>query len=280
MEKKIFSILVFVMFLATVGGANASEGLVSYWDFNEGTGTIAVDSVGENDGTIINDPTWTGGVCGNALDFDGVDDFVNVVDAPSLNITNDLTLSLFLKKEGDRDYLQAPIFKGYTKYEHITSDAYGIFIWPNGSIHLRFGIPSPHRNYDCITPETIENDIWYHIAATYDQQNMKVYIDGELKISCPATASMVNNSAPFSIGARYSGYNDGYYSWHFDGLIDEASVYNRALSEDEINAIYQNPCPDAGDANKGHGNDPDGVDEDNPGKGCEKKNATGNRDRC
>src|SRR5208337_1034898 len=58
---------------------------VSYWEFNEGSGTIATDSVGTNNGTISGGATWTSGVVGNALSFDGVNDYIQVPNAPALN---------------------------------------------------------------------------------------------------------------------------------------------------------------------------------------------------
>jgi hypothetical protein len=50
--------------------------LVSWWEFNEGSGTTAYDTAGDNDGNLINGPNWTRGIIGEAIEFDGVDDYV------------------------------------------------------------------------------------------------------------------------------------------------------------------------------------------------------------
>src|SRR6266498_470903 len=59
-------------------GAQLQNGLVGYWSFDDGTGTIAGDSSGnDNTATLINGPIWTSGEIGGALSFDGVDDYVS-----------------------------------------------------------------------------------------------------------------------------------------------------------------------------------------------------------
>jgi len=72
---------------------------ISYWRFDENSGTIARDSIGNNDGTITG-ATWTTGVNGSALRFDGVDDYVHVPHSDDFNITNNLTLEVWIKPAG------------------------------------------------------------------------------------------------------------------------------------------------------------------------------------
>jgi hypothetical protein len=83
MKKAIVLVAVLAM-VSMVGGmayADLNTDLVSYWNFDQGPGTVVLDqSVNGNDGTIKGDPTWVDGVCGNALDFDGVDDYVELPD--------------------------------------------------------------------------------------------------------------------------------------------------------------------------------------------------------
>jgi hypothetical protein len=57
-----------------------AQGLVGYWPFDEGGGTIAKDYSGNgNNGTLVNNPTWTTGKVGGALSFDGANDYVRVL---------------------------------------------------------------------------------------------------------------------------------------------------------------------------------------------------------
>ena len=65
--------------------AACPSGMVSYWNFDEGTGTTAYDAFGRNNGIFYNGPVWTTGKVGRALSFDGVDDYVQT---PFINIFN------------------------------------------------------------------------------------------------------------------------------------------------------------------------------------------------
>jgi hypothetical protein len=61
-------------------GDAPTEGLIGHWMLDEVAGITAYDSAGTNDGTLVNGPVWTSGIIGGALDFDGLDDYVDVGD--------------------------------------------------------------------------------------------------------------------------------------------------------------------------------------------------------
>jgi len=72
-----------------------TTGLVGYWKFDEGSGTTASDSSGNNNhGTLVNGPTWTTGKVGQALEFDGGDDIVKTTTSP---ISPPITISIWVK---------------------------------------------------------------------------------------------------------------------------------------------------------------------------------------
>jgi hypothetical protein len=81
-------------------GPNEPNGsnLIAHWKFDEGSGGTAYDSVGDNDGTLVNGPVWTSGRIGGALSFDGVDDYVNI---SSFSMPQDsFTIQMWIKKRG------------------------------------------------------------------------------------------------------------------------------------------------------------------------------------
>ncbi|MCX5638296.1 MAG: hypothetical protein NTX52_11485, partial [Planctomycetota bacterium] len=86
------------------------EGLISLWKFDEGSGTIAHDSVGNNHGTIYG-AQWTTGILGGALDFGGDGDYVQVPDDDSLTPPTEITISFWVNNRGGQNAGNAGIYK-------------------------------------------------------------------------------------------------------------------------------------------------------------------------
>ena len=88
-------IIGFFLFWKTFA-AMASSDMVGYWKFDEGVGTTAANTVaGGNDGTLVNNPSWVAGRHGNAVDFDGVNDLVNIGAYPEINNLNDFSIAMW-----------------------------------------------------------------------------------------------------------------------------------------------------------------------------------------
>jgi parallel beta-helix repeat protein len=84
-------------------GADETTGPVSYWKFDESSGTTAYDSVGGNDGTLTNDPCWTTGKIDGAIEFDGNDDYVKCQNDASLDITDKITIVAWIYADSTAD---------------------------------------------------------------------------------------------------------------------------------------------------------------------------------
>ncbi|MFQ6061968.1 MAG: hypothetical protein ACE5J9_02170, partial [Methanosarcinales archaeon] len=91
----ILIILLFIPILATAQTPN--NGLVALWHFDENKGTIAHDSSPNHNNGIIHGATWTKGKFGYALQFDGKNDYVQVPDSASLDITDTITIEAWVK---------------------------------------------------------------------------------------------------------------------------------------------------------------------------------------
>ena len=218
-------ILTIVLSLAISSTAHA--GLVSYWDFDEGMGTTAHDFVSSNDGTIYG-ASWTTGKVGGALSFDGVNDYINVGDVPSLDISFAITLEAWAKTTkitndtliskdddaGNREYYFGPSYDG------------------NNPGRVRWALDTTNGFQVIDTSKIINDNQWHFIAATYDGSYLRTYIDGVEDSSSPVaqTGLILNTNAPFQIGRKP---NIG-YEQYFQGMIDEVRVYNHALTPDEI----------------------------------------------
>jgi hypothetical protein len=204
-----------------------NNGLVGYWSFDEGTGTLAGDASGNgNTGTLTNGPTWTTGKLGKAINFDGVDDYVNI-SSPSLG--NTYTFSAWVRVS---TYAGAPIqFPIFGEYTGSGDTKNYLYIDTVGrKLGLDQYLPSSGM---AISSTTINAGVWYFVVATQTAPNQRnLYVNGVLE----ATANEVySGGAPtiWTIGKRAD--SSAYY---FNGQLDEVRIYNRALSGTEITNLY------------------------------------------
>jgi hypothetical protein len=195
-------------------------GTVGYWKFEEGSGNAALDeTINLNNGTISG-AARTAGISGEGLSFDGVNDYVQIPDADSLDLTSAGTIEVWAYKNSQKNY-QMYVTKGRTQAYQLMDKG------TTGQIAVRWGSASTNL----ATDEVVPTGGWHHIVATYDGNNLSLYIDGHLSKSVAYTTDAVANTTPVRIGAR----DDGYC---FDGRIDEVVIYNRALTETEVRARY------------------------------------------
>jgi hypothetical protein len=233
--------------LANFGRARVSKspkdrltnGLVGYWTFdgNDVAGTKAYDqSTNSNTGTLTGGPTRAIGKIGQALDFDGVDDKVQVVGSP-LNKANDYTYSLWVL--GDEDWDTASSDYGVFNNTVLDANSYHTLlkIDINNTNQLQFvsrdGVPTTTSVFS--DKSSWNANQWYHITIVHDSlNNILWYIDGVLDDTDAFVAAYTSESPDFFIGARQSLNNNTY----FDGKIDEVRIYNRALSAEEVRELY------------------------------------------
>ena len=206
---------------------NKKEDIVGDWHFNEKSGNIAYDSELQpaNNGTI-NGATWTDGKYNPALSFDGVNDYVEVPDSPSLDLTGALSVEawVYIRNMASANYI---VSKGN---DDKVNGQYGILLSNNQfSFHMYEG---DHRY---ILGSNATTQKWYHVVGTWDGTTMKLYINGFLNSSGTWAGSLTPNNLNLQIG-RLGKPN---WMYQFDGIIDEVRIYNRALSAAEILKHYQ-----------------------------------------
>jgi hypothetical protein len=213
----------------TITSQEYPPGMVSYWKFDEGAGTIAYDSVGTNHGDIYG-ATWTAGILGSALNFDG-DDYVLVPRSDSLEPAH-ITVEACVKRSdspGSYRYIVGKYLAGGW-------GSYGLYSGAAGGLSFYIGDSS----YFVLSPGVSSSEIWdgrcHHVAGTYDGSKVRLYLDGvEVGTGTPTTISIYYTEGDLSIG-RYG------TAWYYSGLIDEVAIYNRALSAEEIEKRYSSTC--------------------------------------
>ncbi|MDW8279637.1 MAG: LamG-like jellyroll fold domain-containing protein [bacterium] len=207
-------------------------GLVGYWSFDEGSGTIAYDRSGyNNNGTLINGPTWqteTNCKVGKCLSFDGVDDVV-VASANGVSIgVAPRTIIAWVNPYANTSRWG---IIGYGtgdctgKQFYIGRHSGASFIFWGGCADYYF----PSIN--------IPNNSWNFLAITFDGYIIKGFKDGVFvgntiqNINTPFITKFVIGAESITDALNFRGF--------LPGLIDEVRVYNRALSDSEIRAIYE-----------------------------------------
>jgi len=204
-----------------ITASNASPGLVASYSFDEAAGTTLTDVSGHgNNGTIANGAWSTSGKFGSALSFNGTNSIVTVPDSNLLDLTSGMTLEAWVRPAANGGVWRTVLFKEQTG--KTTYDLYG-----------NTGTDTPEAGVWIGSERTVKGtalplNAWSHLAATYDGAALKIYVNGALAGTLAQTGNITTSTGPLKIGG-----NTIYPEW-FSGLIDEVRIYNRALTQAEI----------------------------------------------
>ena len=223
----------------------AAAGPVAHWKLDEGSGTIAADSSGNgHDGTLVGDPQWVAGMIGGALEFDGVDDYVTITGYKGI--------------AADRTDPDNPFQLAFSVACWInTADAAGrggLVNWgssdgaPVGGQYQNFHVHegrlrAEHGNGRFRGATIVSDGQWHHVAmvvaegANLEPPATQLYVDGQKDTEGEDTVNAQNiwnitAEADVGIGVRASHLNR-----FFNGMIDDARIYDYALSETEVVAL-------------------------------------------
>jgi len=207
-----------------------TEGLIGYYPFNGN----ANDESGNNYHGTVNGATLTTdrfGNEGNAYEFNGVDDFINVGDHFNFDFDSSFSISAWVKT--DKSTGLQNIF-GKVDYSWESTEFYCLSV--HGSYARGVVRDTVGHDINAVGSTTyVSDNVWYHIAMTYDgktDSTLNVYVDGIFEVSGTKSGNPITmvTSDPALIGA----YRFGRFLNFFDGSIDELRIYNQALSEDDI----------------------------------------------
>ena len=233
--KQLFSCAVLIaLMLITAGYATAdlAEGLVVYFTFDNVNGKTVVDDSGNGlDADVIANTEFVKGKYGDAIRItkEGPD-CVNVPAADELKITGEITMAAWINQDAWNNNSQWFDKNCHNGGEH---SSYGIGIFGDGAsfnMFLGTGNSRPTLNM----PHALDAKTWHHVVGTYDGSTMKVYVDGEVAAEQEQKFDFTGtNDQDLRIGCSK---DRPQYTFE-NGSIDEAAVWRRALSEDEIQEI-------------------------------------------
>jgi hypothetical protein len=240
MSKRLvtLTVAVFVLLLPAFVSADLTSSLVAYYPFN---GNANDESGNGNNGTVYG-ATLTSDRFGNpdsAYSFDGLDDYIEVPNADSLNPAA-VTISAWFNiySYGSPGWCNFPtlIFKQSPK--DVDNTYYAIALmndypgWTVGCLSSStWSVSGPNAYVASLQPLPLGE--WHHVVATINSTEVREYIDGQLQ-------GVSSTGFPLDPGSRplYIGYTGMFCGAYWNGLIDEVRIYNRALTEAEIQALY------------------------------------------
>ncbi len=200
--------------------------LVGWWNFNDSENRYKDISGYDNHGSCsTNCPTITDGVpgtLGSALDFNqSNDEYLIIPHSGVFNITDSITVSAWVYPKTFNDAM-APAFASKSNFFLFRANEYS-------TRHFQFFI-RVNSDWEPRVSWTYPNlDNWYHVTATYindnSSDNLKLYIDGDLKSTRTRTGSINSSTSNLLIG-------------RYNGAVDDVRIYSRALTASEVSTLY------------------------------------------
>jgi hypothetical protein len=221
------------------GGIDPSA--VGIWHFDEGLGATVYDETdNDNDGTIFG-ASWTSGKYNDALNFDGTFDRVEVPDSPSLYLPNGFTITLWIK-DGGSSGATALACKRTNSVGGLEWSFIGITGTPRTRLTIYDDSQSSYIGRENSNLNIFDGN-WHFIAGTWDggtsSSNVKIYIDGlnvdDTDVKSGSFLGMEDKSTDIYLGDTQEISVNKY-----KGVMDEVGIYSRALTVQEIGALYTN----------------------------------------
>jgi hypothetical protein len=182
-----------------------------------------------NVGTITA-ATWsTQGRYGNALSFNGTNSLVRVASSASLNLTTAMTLSAWIRPSAS--------LSGWRTIVQRQVDAYFLHASSDSPLRPAGGGTFGTSVQYLAGPTSVPVNAWTHVALTYDGAALRLYVNGTQVATRAAGGTIQSVANPLWIGGNQP------YGEYFQGLIDDVRVYNRALTQGDIQADMDAALP-------------------------------------
>jgi hypothetical protein len=248
MSNKVIVIILLlgILSLCSSGFADGEPGesIIGYWNFDEGSGTVAHDcSIYQNHGEVHN-ATWITGVIGQALYFNGTDDsYVEVPNKPELTPTRKLLIEVWIKPESYPTWHMAIVYKGDLEQTGCFGErSYSLWARSDGRIHFTWTPEGENCQLNYYTEaDLIPLDQWSHVKVDLDTLIGKVLIfinDSKVfESNCPCEPIKKGNS-PLRIGGMFRSLGD---QSNFKGCIDEVMIWGNELPPPLVASFTYSP---------------------------------------
>ncbi len=197
------------------------KGLVALWHFDENQGTTVKDATGNNNTGTIHGATWIEeGIKGSALQFQKPG-YVEIPWSKSLDLSSAMTISFWFKRGDFKGWEPIVEKQDCFRYRVTSKNSKGIFFIQDIKL--------------IATETTILPFIWTYVTLTADKKAVKIYVNGELDVAGQGWQGIKKSKNPIWLAKMVLADGSNRY---WEGLIDEVRIYNRALSKDEVKALF------------------------------------------
>ena len=232
---------------------------VGWWRMGDGTGDTdsgsGAPASGDTIGTVVNqgsasssDATGTNGALYSddvpvassfsntySVDFDGTDDYMDLGTTSALNPTSSLTVSAWVKADSHTN--TSGVYDSIYSSSKDSGGANGGFVLVNNLNKWKCYFYSGTTWYAVESDNNVVDGQWYHLASTWDGTTAKLYVNGSVQTSTASVSSITYFTA---VSAKVGSYYTGSY---LNGLIDEVSLFDSALSASDITSMYNSGVP-------------------------------------
>lgn len=223
----------------TVEELTPEANMVGLWHLNEGSGNITYDETANDNDGIIYGASWIGGKFNYALDFDGVNDYVEI---NSTFNSDNLSILAWIKAPedtGNRDIISLGAWSSVNEERDLS--AVMRIEDQNSGLEVVITNTGDHtvtKGYRGLN--ALDDNIWHQVGFSFKDEILKLYVDGQNisveKQSDDSFTSIHDSSNPTTFGMLKSITGSNIY---FHGTIDEVAIYNKGLSASEIQNHYE-----------------------------------------
>ena len=214
--------------VSTFPCATIQSGAVSWWAAE----ASAADWLGGNNGVLKNGASFAGGKVGMAFDLNGSSQYVDVPNKANLNPATAITVEAWVYPRPPYNSVSSPVIKKAGEGS-AQQDGYALELYNTGA--AVFGVYLTGGLGWVLTPQVpVPANQWSHVAGVYDGTKVSIYLNGVLA----GTPSSASGQIVASGNSLQIGHDPSNASRYFNGLIDEATVYNTALSASQIQTIF------------------------------------------
>lgn len=190
---------------------------ISHWSFNEGTGIVATDVINGNNLNLINNPLHVVGKKGNAIKFDGVNDYASKLSAVKIPTNSPMSIAVWIK----------PV--SMTKWSDIIRKSGSYALQTNSAGYVSFEITGKKDVTSTVKPTL---NAWTHVVMVFNSGSVKFYKNGVL------TSTVSSGGYVPNVGTNNIYVGGTPTTSYFNGVVDELQIFNKALTQSEVTTEY------------------------------------------